>query len=560
MTMEKIICACGHSNPYGTKLCEKCGRPLTEEEKQNKVVDMRYDGTAIRSKTYNKSIVDKIWNFFSSVKVGISLIIITLIAASIGTLLPQEFYVKASDMEKGAYYADVYGTFGKIYYTLGLSDLYSSWWFQILVGMLAVSIIVASLDRGIPLYKSLKNQRVKRHESFMKRQRIFGEGQITADAEETLDKVAQKMTEMRYSVRRDGSALLAEKGRFSRYGPYINHVGLIIFISGVMLRLVPGFYVDESIWVREGETRAITGMDGYFIENRDFILETHDNEPQGEQVKQNVNVVAKNFQTDITLYKQPKDAIPGDTENLEKVKDYSIRVNHPLKEDGYALYQMDYRLNELKQMNFELINKASEKSLGKVEIDLTNPKKEYDLGNGSSVQILVYTPDFDGFENGEPQTKTSIPNNPAFLFKMTTPETPEGEVSFVEIMQPPLEPLGENQYRMKFAAAEMRDMSGITVRKDSTIPILFVGGVIFMIGVVIGSYWNHRRLWLQVEPDGRVLMAAHVNKNMFSMKKDLDAVTAFAALPSYKDQLEKEEADEESTDGGIKEKEGDNTL
>lgn len=558
--MEKIICACGHSNPYGTKLCEKCGRPLTEEEKQNKVVDMRYDGTAIRSKTYNKTIVDKIWNFFSSVKVGISLIIITLIAASIGTLLPQEFYVKASDMEKGAYYADVYGTFGKIYYTLGLSDLYSSWWFQILVGMLAVSIIIASLDRGIPLYKSLKNQRVKRHESFMKRQRIFGEGQITADDEETLDKVAQKMTEMRYSVRRDGSALLAEKGRFSRYGPYINHVGLIIFISGVMLRLVPGFYVDESIWVREGETRAITGMDGYFIENRDFILETHDNEPQGEQVKQNVNVVAKNFQTDITLYKQPKDAIPGDTENLEKVKDYSIRVNHPLKEDGYALYQMDYRLNELKQMNFELINKASEKSLGKVEIDLTNPKKEYDLGNGSSVQILVYTPDFDGFENGEPQTKTSIPNNPAFLFKMTTPETPEGEVSFVEIMQPPLEPLGENQYRMKFAAAEMRDMSGITVRKDSTIPILFVGGVIFMIGVVIGSYWNHRRLWLQVEPDGRVLMAAHVNKNMFSMKKDLDAVTAFAALPSYKDQLEKEEAGEESTDGGIKEKEGDNTL
>ncbi len=236
-----------------------------------------------------------------------------------------------------------------------------------------------------------------------------------------------------------------------------------------MLRLVPGFYVDESIWVREGETRAITGMEGYFIENRDFILETHDNTPQGEQVKQGVNVVAKNFQTDITLYKQPEDALPGDTENLEKVKDYSIRVNHPLKEDGFALYQMDYRLNELKQMNFELINKTTEKSLGKVEIDLTNPKKEYDLGNGSSVQILVYTPDFDGFENGEPQTKTSIPNNPAFLFKMTTPETPEGEVSFVEIMQPPLEPLGENKYRMKFASAEMRDMSGITVRKDSTI-------------------------------------------------------------------------------------------
>ncbi|GLC87199.1 cytochrome c biogenesis protein ResB [Lysinibacillus piscis] len=548
--MENIICACGHSNPYGTKLCEKCGRPLTEEEKQNKVADMRYDGSAIRSKTYNKTIIDKIWNFFSSVKVGIALIIITLVTASVGTILPQEIYVNAPETGKAAYYEQVYGWFGKLYNALGLSNLYSTWWFQILVGMLAVSIIVASLDRGIPLHKSLKNQRIKRHASFMKRQRIVAEGRV-ADAEETLNKVEEKMKALHYNVRRDGNALLAERGRFARYGPYINHVGLIIFLAGVMLRLLPGFYVDETLWIREGETRAIPGMEGYFIKNNDFILEVHDNKPQGEQVKQGVNVVAKNFQTDVTLYKQPDGALPGDLDNLEKIKDYSIRVNHPLKENGFALYQMNYRLNELKEMRFELVDKATETPLGEVAIDLTNPKKEYDLGNGSSVKILVYTPDFDGFENGEPRTKTSVPNNPAFLFKMTTPSTPEGEVSFVEIMKPPLEPLGENQYRMKFAGAETRDTANFTIRKDRTIPILFVGGMIFMLGVVIGSYWNHRRLWLQVGPNGQVLMAAFVNKNMFSMKKDLDAVTTFAHLPAYIDQLEQAEDNE---------KEGDHTL
>ena len=36
-----------------------------------KLVDMRYEGSARRSQTYNKTIVDKIWNFFSSVKVGV---------------------------------------------------------------------------------------------------------------------------------------------------------------------------------------------------------------------------------------------------------------------------------------------------------------------------------------------------------------------------------------------------------------------------------------------------------------------------------------------------------
>ena len=45
-----------------------------------------------------------------------------------------------------------------------------------------------------------------------------------------------------------------------------------------MLRLVPGFYVDESMWIREGETASIPGMDGYFLHSNKFILETHDNE------------------------------------------------------------------------------------------------------------------------------------------------------------------------------------------------------------------------------------------------------------------------------------------
>ena len=299
--MEKIICACGHENPAGTKLCEKCGRPLTEQEQKSKVVDMRYDGIAIRSKTRNKSLIDKIWNFFSSVKVGVSLIIINLVAASIGTIFPQEFYVNVSSIaDKATYYEETYGSLGKLYYSLGFADIYSSWWFQILVGLLGISIIVASIDRGIPLHKSLKNQRVKRHESFMKRQRIVAEGPITdGDASKTLDLIEDKMKKLKYNVRREGSAILAERGRFARYGPYINHLGLIIFLLGVMLRMLPGFYIDESIWIREGETRAVPGMEGYFLENEKFILELHDNDPTESQVQQGVNVVAKNYQTDV---------------------------------------------------------------------------------------------------------------------------------------------------------------------------------------------------------------------------------------------------------------------
>ncbi|MEG0472467.1 MAG: cytochrome c biogenesis protein ResB [Solibacillus sp.] len=555
--MNKLLCECGHENPEGTKLCQKCGRPLTEEEKDKKIADMRYEGTAIRSKTYNKSIIDKVWNFFSSVKVGIALIIINLVAASIGTILPQEFYVSVStDAEKEAYYSDVYGWIGEMYYALGLSDLYSSIWFQLLVLMLGVSIIIASIDRGIPLHKSLKNQRVKRHASFMKRQRVIAEGQPTKNSDETLLLVEQQLKKLNYNVRREDHSILAERGRFSRYGPYVNHVGLIVFLLGVMLHLVPGFYVDESMWLREGETRAIPGMEGYFLKNDKFILETHDNVPQGEQLKQGVNVVAKNFQTNVTLYQQKEGAVAGQADNLDEIKQYDIRVNHPLKHEGFALYQMDYRLNELKSMIFDLTHKETEESLGQMTIDLTNPEEEYELNDGAKVKLLAYYPDFAGFKEGVPQTATATPNNPAFIFKMFTPEKPEGETSFVAIQQT-LEPDGENDYKMKFSNVETRNMSGLTIRYDRTLPVLFIGGIIFMIGVIMGSYWNHRRIWIEQLADGTIHLAAHTNKNWFSMKKDLDQLTDAAHLPQYVDQQDsKMDEQKELDDTQETEKEG----
>ena len=179
--MSKIKCQCGHDNPFGTVLCEKCGRPMTEEAKKSEVVDMRYEGSARRSQTYKRSIIDKIWNFFSSVKIGVSIIVAVLATSAIGTLFPQKFYVPVnqnSGAELLAYYERLYGFIGTLYYKLGFYDMYNSWWFKILIGMLGTSIIIASIDRVIPLYKSLKKQRTKRHTSFMKRQRIFGTGLV----------------------------------------------------------------------------------------------------------------------------------------------------------------------------------------------------------------------------------------------------------------------------------------------------------------------------------------------------------------------------------------------
>ncbi|MEZ7171523.1 cytochrome c biogenesis protein ResB [Sporosarcina sp. OR05] len=546
--MSKIKCQCGHENPFGTVLCEACGRPMTEEAKNSEVVDMRYEGSARRSQTYKRSVIDKIWNFFSSVKIGVAIIVAVLATSAIGTLFPQKFYVPVnSEAEYLAYYERLYGIFGTLYYKLGFYDMYNSWWFKILIGMLGTSIIIASIDRVVPLYKSLKKQRTKRHMSFMKRQRIFGEGvpQQDVDVEGAFAKAEEELRKLRYNVKKEDGAILAEKNRFSRWGPYVNHTGLIIFLFGVLLRGIPGFYVDETMWIREGELRSIPGAPEYYLKSNDFIMEMYTKEEADEvfgEALDRVGSIVKNYQTDVTLYKKKEDVLPGSTD-MEFVKDYSIIVNKPLKFDGYNVFQMDYRLNELKSMTMQLIEKESGKSFGEFTIDLDDPKGVYDLNEGARVNLIGYYADYDGVENGEPVSKSPIPNNPAFIFDMITPEKPQGEKSFVAIRQT-LE-TEENAYQVKFVSAETRDISGLTIRKDKTLYILLIGGIIFMIGVIQGSYWNHRRIWIQKNEQGQLVVAAHTNKNWFSLKKDLDKVQDYSGLPTYVDRQDTDATSEQ---------------
>ncbi|WP_062356209.1 cytochrome c biogenesis protein ResB [Bacillus kwashiorkori] len=538
--MKTVKCECGHVNPIGTVICEACGRVIPEEEKQKKLVDMRYEGTARRSQVYKQTIIDKIWMFFSSVKVGVILIVITLCVSAIGTIFPQVSTLGLTISAKD-YYEDRYGLFGSIYYFLGFHDLYRSWWYLLLVASIGVSLVICSLDRVVPLYKALKNQRVSRHESFLMRQRFFAK-QSVPEVMDQLNILKERLTKKGYKVKEDNGNILAEKGRFSRWGPYVNHVGLIIFLIGAMLRSVPGMYINERLWIKEGETLAIPGTDKqYYLENHQFILEVYDKdnveEVFQEAIEKKGNII-KNFQTNVTLY-EADTTLPGEEAKLSKMKDFEIQVNKPLKFDNYALYQSSYKLNEIQTMNFTLIDKSTNKEFGDISINLQNPDEIYPLENGYTVELLSYFPDFIFNDNGEPSTKSPNPNNPAFVFKMITPDRPEGEVSFAAIQQT-IEPNGENKYKMAFKSAEMVNYSGLTVRKDLTLWIIALGGIIFMIGVIQGSYWHHRRVWVK-RKGSEIYIACHTNKNWFSLQKEMEKILVNTSLPIPIDQTKKED-------------------
>ncbi len=313
-----------------------------------------------------------------------------------------------------------------------------------------------------------------------------------------------------------------------------------------MLRFVPGMYINKVMWVREGETVVLPETNGqYYLKNNKFILQNYDKNKDKtfEKAIDRAGMVAKNYQSNVVLYKRIGQGIPGEKPKLKKVKDYKIRVNEPLTFAGYSLYQVDYKLGELGAMSFALSNKTTNQSFGDLTINLSDPKPKYDLGNGYSVEILSYFPDFEFSKSGEPTTKSRVPNNPAFVFRMVTPDKPKGETSFVAIKQT-IEPFGDNEYKMSFKGIETKNVSGLTLRKDQTIWIIIAGGILFMIGVMQGAYWNHRRIWIQ-NKNGEVWIAAHTNKNWHGLKRELETVLAETKLNMPEDQLQRDETNKE---------------
>ncbi len=513
--LDNTKCECGHTNPFGTVLCESCGKPLDEKDGQEpRSLDMRYEGAARRSQTRNRGLIDKVWGFFSSVKVAVALILITLAVSILGTILPQEQYIPSARPD--VYYPQQYGVVGEIYYKLGLSDLYSSWPFRLLIGLIGVSLVVCSLDRVVPLYRALKNQRVTKDPVFLTRQRIHAQREMTErEGIALMDRLAERLSRKRYHIRREGAALLAEKGRFSRWGPYINHVGLIIFLIGILLLRVPGFYLNEFVFVREGETKPVP-QTPYYVKNETASVVFYDPEELPPDVAGSGQPVIKQYETKAVLF--TKDPETGE---LEPVHRQTIRVNHPLQYQDVELFQSDFQ-TKLKGLDLSVRDKKTGKTIGSFTVDLDNPRfrESYRLPGGAEVRILEYFPDF-AMEENRPITLSEEPNRPAFVFELRTPELKEPEKSWVIAGTNMDEVQKDNRYDIELSKIHTVNQSGLIVRQQKGTPIIFTGAVIFVIGLVIGFYWQHRRVWIRWK-EGILYLGAHTNKNWFGFRRELE--------------------------------------
>jgi cytochrome c biogenesis protein len=521
------------------------------EDNSDLPLEMRYDGVARRSQKANPSVLDRIWNFFSSVKVAVYLILATLVGSILGSIFPQENTFLNVDPAK--YYKDTYGWVGDLYYKLGLSDTYNSWWFLGLLSCIGISLVICSLDRVLPLYRALSKQQIRKHLSFITRQKVVYAGKLDGvQPEAWISDAAAKLRKKGYRVHLQNDALLAEKHRFSRWGPYVNHIGLIIFLLAVLMRSLPGWNLDEYIGFLEGEPTKITNTN-YYLENDQFDVQFYDEEEMTDQFRERGQTVPKLYQTKAILYECTDNCDGAGEPKLKELTRQDITVNHPLKYEGLLAYQFDFaptpRLLAVSPM---LKNKQTGQSYGPFTIKMKNPVDSYEAGP-YKLKLKDYFPEFSISDKGLPITVSNEPNAPAFVFTVTGPGLPaDGQAYLYFPREIDKEKFSQTAINGAFGETwdisvnSMADVeianytSYLNIRKDTAIPYIFAGAGLFLVGVVMGLYWQHRRIWIRFDEGNKMTLGAHTNKNWYGLRHEVAGVLNKVGIPVIPKQLANE--------------------
>lgn len=262
----------------------------------------------------------------SSVRFAMVLILAIAALVLAGTIVDQ---VPASALGKPDVYQQWleqaqgrYGSWTPLLERLGLFDVFRSLIFRALVGTLAVSIVVCTARRWRPTWNTTFHARTRMSREYLLRMRFHSRWEAHSTLPEASETVRKALAAGRYRVRTEeavGSvAFIAEKNRFSRFGTFFSHLGLVLILVGAVAGGLWGFS-DSQFVVAEGSTRALgLGTDLSVRVDRS----TDEYYPNGRP---------KDLRSDLTLF-----------ENGKPVKQGTVLVNSPLRYNGVAFHESFY--------------------------------------------------------------------------------------------------------------------------------------------------------------------------------------------------------------------------
>ncbi len=420
----------------------------------------------------------QIWDFFSSVKLAIFTLCALAATSIIGTIIPQG--------ESPAFYVKNFGAqTAHFFQILDIPNMYYSWWFLGLLGILSANLIICSFDRFPSVWKIITADNLEVAPQRIEKMSNCNKWDLDADK---LDQI--NITEL---LKQNGWAasskkignnelFLGQKGRWSRVGVYIVHTSILLIFVGAVIGHFFGFKGSVMIPEMNSTQKVFAFKDagpldlGFEVRCNSFTIEFYD------------NGMPKEYKSSLTVLEKGKEILTKE-----------IEVNSPLTYKGITFYQSSYQGYQ------DFLVNITDSDSGESKM-FSIPFQKQTTWKEKNLQFGIVNADAIGQRVVRSKVWFKSGENPA----STEWIDDNGQNTFNG---------GKNNYTV---SVKQMYATGLQVAKDPGVWWVYIGCGIMLLGLYIAFFMSHQRIWFYKNRDSSVpqlWLSGSANKNKMGFAK-----------------------------------------
>ena len=450
-------------------------------------------------------------NLLSSVRFGVTLLILLVILSMIGMLIMQQ---NVEGFDK--YYAELQPSQKLLYGTLGFFDIYHAWYFNALLLVLSLNIILASIDRFPKTWKVISRRKIEAGRRWLQGQQQHTEMVVEDDNPSAVqERLCSRMRDAGFKPtvkEKDGRIyVFGERGAWNRLGYLAVHVGLLTIFTG-------GFLTAQ--FGRDGQMALQPGESSNEMSNLAFHLDQVTRVPvslpftvtctdiQQKLIQKDGSIMANNTIDWLTRIR-----ITDETGTREAL----VHLNEPVDYRGYRFFQASFiAFGQARNITLRL---TPENGGAPLEVNIAR-NGSTTLADGTRIDFESFQPDFVIGQGGKPDSQSEDYNNPAAVLKVTTPTGQQKTVyAFAKELPdgaPVGAPFGGYKYHLKdFEKVPLQHV--LSIQKDPGKIPFYAGGLMLILSLLAVFFFSHQRVWALVEKRAgggcEIILGGNTNRN-----------------------------------------------
>lgn len=461
------------------------------------------------------SLLVRFLELLSSVRFGVVLLVLLVLASMVGMLVMQQ---EVDGFAK--YYAELTPAQQLLYGSLGFFDIYHSWYFNALLLVLSLNIILASIDRFPKAWTFISRPKLDASANWLRGQPQHAEFESPGPSRAG---VAAQIAEawrsagLKPVITEKGGRtfVFAERNAWNRLGAYAVHVALLTIFTGGFL--TSQFGRTGQMPLKPGETtnelsEVVFNLDELSKRSVQLPFEVTCTDIQQKLIKKDGSITADNTIDWLTRIKIKDES--GEREAL-------VHMNKPYDYRGYRFFQASFiNVGRARQITLRVTPAQG----GEAQEVVIARDGSAALSDGTTLHFDEFLPDFI-IAGREATTASGNYDNPAAVLTVRTPAG-ESKRAYAFAQELPTgapvgAPVGGYKYRL-LDFEKVPDAHVLSVQRDPGATVFYIGGALLTLSLSAVFFFSHQRFWAVVEDRGRdmfsVVAGANTNRNLQALE------------------------------------------